>query len=88
MNVLEVSIQLRELSEGYSTQRVSFDEYRLKRKSLLDEIDQTLNQQSGETTPHRAEKADESTGGNDAISQIINPEFDVDKKGGDIDARD
>ncbi len=87
MNVLEVSIQLRELSEGYSTQRVSFDEYRLKRKSLLDEIDQTLNQQSGETTPHRAEKADESTGENDAISQIINPGFDVDKKGGDTDSK-
>jgi len=60
MNILDVSIQLRELSNGYSNQRVTFDEYRLKRKSLLDGIDQTLNQQNCKTTPQAAEKIDES----------------------------
>ncbi|VAW89224.1 hypothetical protein MNBD_GAMMA18-201 [hydrothermal vent metagenome] len=88
MNILEASIQLRELSDGYSTQRVSFDEYRLKRKSLMDEIDQTLNQQSCETTPLETKKIDESAGESDAIPVTINPGFDADKKNDDTGIRD
>jgi hypothetical protein len=76
MNILNLSIQLRELSNEYSSQKIVFNEYRLKRKCLFDEIDQTLNQQLCETTPSGVEKADESAHEGDVISRPI---FDADK---------
>ena len=87
MNILDVSIQLRELSNGYSTQRVAFEEYRLKRKLLLDEIDQTLNQQSRQTILQDAE-IDEPNDKNDVMPKTINLEFDTNKKSDDTGARD
>ncbi len=58
MNIPELSKQLRELSEDYSSQRIALDEYRLKRKYLLDEIDQTLNNQNCENLPQGTEKVE------------------------------
>lgn len=58
MNIPEISKQLRELSEDHSNQRITLDEYRLKRKYLLDEIDQTLNNQNCENLPQGTEKVE------------------------------
>jgi hypothetical protein len=59
MNIPELSRELRELSEDYSSQRIVLEEYRLKRKYLLDEIDQILNNQSYENFPPTIEKIEE-----------------------------
>ena len=59
MNIPELSRELRELSEDYSSQRIVLEEYRLKRKYLLDEIDQILNNQSYEDFPPTIEKIEE-----------------------------
>lgn len=59
MNIPELSRELRELSEAYSSQRIVLEEYRLKRKHLLDEIDQILNNQSYEDFPQTIEKIEE-----------------------------
>jgi len=59
MNIPELSKQLRELSEDYSNQRIALNEYRLKRKYLLDEIDQILNYQNYENFPQGSEKIEE-----------------------------
>ncbi len=59
MNIPEFSKQLRELSEDYSSQRIDLNEYRLKRKYLLDEIDQILNYQNYENSPQGSEKIEE-----------------------------
>ncbi len=58
MNIPEISKQLRELSEDHSNQRITLDEYRLKRKHLLDKIDQTLNNQNCENLPQGTEKVE------------------------------
>jgi len=59
MNIPELSRELRELSEDYSSQRIVLEEYRLKRKYLLDEIDQILNNQSYENPPPTIERTEE-----------------------------
>ncbi len=59
MNIPELSKQLRELSEDYSNQRIALNEYRLKRKYLLDEIDQRLNNQNCGNLPKGTEKVEE-----------------------------
>ncbi|MCF6261175.1 MAG: hypothetical protein L3J98_13605 [Gammaproteobacteria bacterium] len=59
MNIPELSRELRELSEDYSSQRIVLEEYRLKRKYLLDEIDQILNNQSYEDFPPTIERIEE-----------------------------
>ncbi len=59
MNIPELSRELRELSEDYSGQRIVLEEYRLKRKYLLDEIDQILNNQSYEDFPPTTERIEE-----------------------------
>ncbi|NOY73127.1 MAG: hypothetical protein GXP14_12285 [Gammaproteobacteria bacterium] len=59
MNIPELSRELRELSEAYSSQRIVLEEYRLKRKHLLDEIDQILNNQSYEDFPPTIERIEE-----------------------------
>ncbi len=43
MNISNFSIQLRELSDDYASQRIIFDDYRAKRKKILDEIDININ---------------------------------------------
>ncbi len=43
MNISNISTQLRELSDDYSSQRIIFDDYRAKRKKILDEIDININ---------------------------------------------
>jgi len=48
MDISNYSLQLRELSDDYSNRRILADDYRLKRKELLDEIDKVINgQESG-----------------------------------------
>ncbi len=59
MNIPELSRELRELSEDYSSQRIVLEEYRLKRKYLLDKVDQILNNQSYEDFPQTIEKIEE-----------------------------
>lgn len=44
MSDLEVSALLRNLSEDYSSNRVSFSEYRLQRRIILRELDEEYNQ--------------------------------------------
>ncbi len=59
MNIPELSRELRELSEDYSSQRIVLEEYRLKRKYLLDKVDQILNNQSYEDFPPTIERIEE-----------------------------
>ncbi len=44
MSDLEVSALLRNLSEDYSNNRVSFSEYRSQRKIILRKLDEEYNQ--------------------------------------------
>ncbi len=41
--MVEFSAQLRELAGDYSDQRIAFDDYRAKRKDILDKIDSSMN---------------------------------------------
>jgi len=59
MNILDVSKQLSELSDDYFKQRIALDEYRLKRKHLLDSIDKTLNNKSYEDILKKPEEMTE-----------------------------
>ncbi|TQV85876.1 hypothetical protein [Aliikangiella coralliicola] len=43
MSILDFSRQLRELVEDYANERVAFEDYRAKRKEILDEIDLEKN---------------------------------------------
>lgn len=43
MSILDYSIRLRELSDDYANQRIMLDEYRSKRKEILDDIDKSIN---------------------------------------------
>ncbi len=83
MNILELSIQLRELSDDYSRQRMTLDEYRLKRKQLLDEIDQTLNNQGYADTSRNVEETEESHGAGNIMPEDINRIFEADKQNDD-----
>jgi len=83
MNISELSIQLRELSDDYSRQRMTLDEYRLKRKQLLDEIDQTLNNQSYADTSRNVEETEESHGTGNIMPEDINRIFEADKQNDD-----
>ncbi len=89
MNISEVSAQLHMLSDDYSNQIILVDEYRLKRKYLLDEIDQKLNNQtdvntSYETEKYGAEKPDEM---DNVMSDAINNTLDINKNNKDDDTR-
>ena len=44
MSDLEASALLRNLSEDYSNNRVSFSEYRLQRKIIFQKLDEEYNQ--------------------------------------------
>jgi len=85
MNISELSRQLCELSEDYSSQRIILDEYRLKRKYLLDEIDQLLNNQNYEDSPQSIERTEKSDDMDNVLPETINKIFDFDKKGDDIE---
>jgi len=80
MNISELSTELRELSDDYSCQRIVIDEYRTKRKSLLDEIDQILNNQTYENFLRNAEKKEESDGEHNIMPEAINTVFAADKE--------
>ncbi|NOX93384.1 MAG: hypothetical protein GXP18_13300 [Gammaproteobacteria bacterium] len=80
MNISEFSTALRELSDDYSSQRIVLDEYRLKRKHFLDEIDQTFNHQNYADISRAVEKSEES---DNPVLEIINKVFDFDKKNDD-----
>lgn len=80
MNISELSIQLRELSDNYSRQRIAFDEYRSKRKFLLDEIDQTLNHQGYAKTPQNVEETKDSNSVDNGMSEIVSKVFEDDIK--------
>jgi len=80
MNILELSIQLRELSDNYSRQRIAFDEYRSKRKSLLDEIDQTLNHQGYTKTPQNIEETADSNNVDNGMPEVVSKVFEDDIK--------
>ena len=43
MNTTEYSIHLRELSDDYANHRILPDDYRARRKEILDEINSTIN---------------------------------------------
>lgn len=64
MSDLEVSDQLRNLSDDYSNNRVSFSEYRLQRQVILRNLDREYNQVYFESEP-------------DAISEDSNAADDV-----------
>lgn len=80
MTISELSTRLRELSDDYASQRLFFDEYRLKRKYLLDDIDQRLNinDQQCEHISGDTEKITESDDKSDVVSETINTVFDTD----------
>ncbi len=84
MSLSEVSAQLRKLSDDYASQRIFVDEYRLKRKHLLDGIDETFNHQQYEKIPRGAEKTEEPDSVDSVLPETINNIFKFDKKGDDI----
>lgn len=43
MDISDFSMQLHELVDDYSSQRITFEDYRVKRKEILDEIDANIN---------------------------------------------
>lgn len=59
MNILDFSRQLRELADNYSDQRITFADYRTKRKDILDKIDSNMN---GIRFPGKAETSSDSLG--------------------------
>jgi len=44
MNDFDISLVLRNLSDDYSGNRISFSEYRLQRKAILLQLDEDCNQ--------------------------------------------
>jgi len=75
MNISEFSTKLRELSEDYSSQRIFFDEYRAKRKTLLDEIDYSVNGQNIGVS-EESEIFNQTDANNDTENEHINDIFD------------
>jgi len=82
MNILEFSLQLRELSDDYSQQRIILDEYRSRRKYLLDEIDQTFNNQNYVNASDTIEKTKELNDVDNVLPEAFNKVFEDDKKNG------
>jgi len=80
MDISEVSIQLHELSDDYSKRRITLDEYRLKRKFFLDEVDQMFNNQRYAKTPQNIEETRESNGIDKIMPEAIYKVFESDKK--------
>ncbi len=80
MNISELSIQLRELSDNYSRQRITFDEYRSKRKFLLDEIDETLNYQRYAKIPQNVEETEDSNSVDNGMPEVVSKVFEDDIK--------
>ncbi len=75
MNISELSIQLRELSDNYSRQQIVLGEYRLKRKYILDEVDQTFNNQSCANTLQDVEEAEKSNDMDNLMPEVVNKIF-------------
>jgi hypothetical protein len=75
MNETSFSEMLRRLSNDYYENIIGFDEYRSKRKNILDKIDREIN---GRTV--NAQQASDSSGSSRATNSnasFVKPDFDI-----------